>query len=267
MYLTGNVIADFPEASKENWKGIRYGKNLTPQAEAAIRVEKPFSTSRPELQTAEAAYRTVLAEAGATLPARDPVDLRIVDDVRNGTGRIIDKETDLPPDRRWPTYHSLPVPKDTDGDGIPDFWEEQFGLDPRNPKDSRAIGHGGYAHIEHYFNNTDPKGGATPIVFVSGAVSRARIGTNGALRITRSGGTKEPLTIRYAVEGDAVAKQDFEALSGRVTIPAGKSSALIPVTPLPAMADGARLVVVRLIVGEKAYNVGCPSAALVEIKK
>ena len=67
--------------------------------------------------------------------------------VRHGTGKVIEKETDLPADQRWPDYRALPAPADSDGDGLPDFWEKQFGLDPNDAKDSAKISAGGYANI------------------------------------------------------------------------------------------------------------------------
>ena len=42
---------------------------------------------------AATAFRGVLAHAGASRPARDGVDQRIVADVRNGTGRIIERQS------------------------------------------------------------------------------------------------------------------------------------------------------------------------------
>ena len=38
---------------------------------------------------------------------------------------------------RWPDYRSLPPPTDSDHDGLPDFWERQFSLDPRDAADCR----------------------------------------------------------------------------------------------------------------------------------
>jgi len=45
--------------------------------------------------SAEDALVDVLANAGATLPARDAVDARIVADVRNGTGGLIDDPAEV----------------------------------------------------------------------------------------------------------------------------------------------------------------------------
>lgn len=266
MWAVGNLIFGFPDASQDNWKAVRFGKKLTPQDEGVIRVNQAFSSPPLTRQSAEEAYETVLADAGATLPARDAVDLRIVRSVRDGTGRVIDKETDLPPAQRWQTYHSLPAPTDRDADGIPDYWEEQFGLDADNPKDSLGRTAGGYANIEHYFNNTHPKGGSMPVVYVSGAVSRADAGTPGAVKIQRSGRTAEPLTVSYRVSGDAEAGKDYEALAGHVVIPAGQASVLLTVQVPAKNARSGRLVIVNLQASPGDYHIGCPAATLVALR-
>ena len=134
--------------------------------------------------------------------ARDAVDLRITRSVRDGSGKIIEKETDLPADQRWPDYRSLPALVDADGDGLPDFWEKQFALNPNDANDSAKLS-GGCANIEHYCNNTDPRGEGTPIVFIAASVSRALVPQTGEWRVTRTGSTAEPLRVNYAVSGDA----------------------------------------------------------------
>jgi hypothetical protein len=48
------------------------------------------------MTTASQAYNDVLDKSGATLPERDPVDGRIVMNVRTGTGRIIQSPEDIP---------------------------------------------------------------------------------------------------------------------------------------------------------------------------
>jgi hypothetical protein len=269
MFADGNFIFAFPQATRDNWLAVRYEKTLTHDNEKTMRVQKPFDAVATNTQSAAEAYEVVLAEAGATLPARDAVDLRIVNEVRNGTGHVIEKETDLPPDQRWPQYVALPAPTDSDADGIPDYWEEQFGLDKNNPADSMAVSAGGYANIEHYFNNTDPKGGSTPIVFIAASVSRAlpQNARAGELRVTRTGSTAAPLVVYYTVGGTAEAGADFEKLPGSVTIPAGQSAAAISIVPRHDARKGKnKTVFVTLTAGMKGYHVGCPSAALVVIQ-
>ena len=79
-------------------------------------------------QTAEEAYHSVLEHAGASLPKRDAVDLRIIDEVRNGYATfegpsyekhykvadkskkcgIIDSQNDV---GGWPELKSTPAPQ------------------------------------------------------------------------------------------------------------------------------------------------------------
>lgn len=67
--------------------------------------------------SARQAYDFVLNNAGARPADRDPVDVRTVDDVRNGTGRIIDSQDDV---GGWPglaeNYRKLTLPSDLNGD-------------------------------------------------------------------------------------------------------------------------------------------------------
>jgi hypothetical protein len=212
----------------------------------------------------------VLDEAGATLPARDSVDLRIVESVRARTGKVIEKETDLAARDRWPDYRSLPAPVDADRDGIPDFWEQQFGLDPRNAADGVAAGAGGYSNVEHYFNNSDPRPNTngTTIIHVAASISRAYAGErrNGAWRITRTGDLTAPLTVRLRLGGDAIAGRDYAALPDRVTIPAGAVFTTLTLAPLPSAADD-RTVVVTVERDGGNYFPGCPAQSLIVIRR
>jgi hypothetical protein len=207
----------------------------------------------------------VLAGAGATLPARDAVDLRIVREVRDERGRMIDKETDLPLDQQWPAYRALPAPPDADRDGLPDFWEQQVGLNPADPSDSAQLTRG-YANIEHYFNNTDPVGARIPSSLSLRRCLARDPGDPGEWRIIRTGDTSAPLTVKFQVTGDAASGRDFATLMDSVTIPAGSESAVISLTPLPTANNG-KTVIATLSREASTYHVGCPSASLLVIAK
>ena len=230
-------------------------------------VDRAFGELPGRMQSAQEAYESVLAEAGATLPARDAVDLRIINQVRAGNGRVIGKETDLPEDQRWPDYRSLPPLPDSDGDGLPDFWEKQFGLNPGDAGDSAKISHG-YANIEHYFNNTDPAGGNATVVFVSASVSRAHASTGipGVWRVSRTGDLGSALTVKFEVGGDAVSGSDFEGLPPGVTLAAGQASASMTLKPRPDAKDN-RTVVLTVAEDSAHYRVGCPSRSLIVIRQ
>jgi pectate lyase len=101
--------------------------------------------------SASGAYDQVLAGAGASLPRRDAVDRRIVEEVRTGTGRIIDHPRDV---GGWPELRSGTAPVDRDHDGMADSWEKLHGLDSTDPSDRNGDGDSdGYTNLEEYLES------------------------------------------------------------------------------------------------------------------
>ena len=94
------------------------------------------------------------------MPKRDAVDKRVTQMVRTGktmteTGII----KDISEVGGYPslTFEEHEVPVDSDGDGMPDAWETQHGLDPQNGEDGALDSDGdGYTNVEEYLNGTDP---------------------------------------------------------------------------------------------------------------
>jgi len=60
-----------------------------------IAAAEPFAAPPVTTETPAAAYEHVLNEAGATSPQRDTTDKRIVREVRERTGRIINRVQDV----------------------------------------------------------------------------------------------------------------------------------------------------------------------------
>lgn len=117
-------------------------------------VTEPFPAPPVTTVPAPAALELVLASVGASLPVRDPVDARIVGEVRRHGGHIINSQTEV---GGWPELKSEPPPVDSDNDGMPDAWESQHGLNPHDPADAAADNdHDGYTNLEEYLNGTDP---------------------------------------------------------------------------------------------------------------
>ncbi len=57
----------------------------------------------------------------------------------------------------YPEYKGTPY-KDTDSDGMPDWWEEKHGLNPNDPADAHGdINGDGYTNIEKFINGIDPE--------------------------------------------------------------------------------------------------------------
>jgi hypothetical protein len=163
MFAAGNLAWGFPEVTKNNWTGIDY-RDEGSASESTLRVNQPFVVAPVKTQSAEDAYELVLQSAGASL-ARDSVDSRIVDEIRSGTARfgrsfngggngIIDTQADV---GGWPELKSLPAPRDTDGDGMPDSWESEHGLNPNSAADGQLDRDGdGYTNVEDYLNSLMP---------------------------------------------------------------------------------------------------------------
>ena len=113
--------------------------------------------------TAFQAYDQVLAEAGANkglscdgtfFSRQDAIDARIVNDVKNGTGKIIDDPSQV---GGWLTIAPAAPCADSDHDGMPDIWELKYGLDPNDPSDANKDANGnGYTNIEEFLNGTNP---------------------------------------------------------------------------------------------------------------
>ncbi|HUI08413.1 MAG TPA: hypothetical protein VL486_15540 [Verrucomicrobiae bacterium] len=107
-----------------------------------------FAFPQVSTEGATSAYVRVLSFAGASV-ARDAVDARIVSNVANQTGAIINSQTEV---GGWPTLNSLPAPLDTDQDGMPDFWEAALGSDMNNAADRNNLTPDGYTRLEGYLN-------------------------------------------------------------------------------------------------------------------
>jgi len=103
----------------------------------------------------------VLASAGATVPVRDVVDQRIIGDVVNGTGRIIDHPSEV---GGWPVLAAGSPPVDSDHDGMPDTWETAHGLNPNLDDSAQDRDSDGYTNIEEYVNGivSSPTTGSPP---------------------------------------------------------------------------------------------------------
>lgn len=132
----------------DNWNGgVKFNY---PALNIRLFTPLPSEYLGPE-ETAEEAFERVCNGAGATLPKRDAVDERIVQEVINNTGKVPLTMADVPSEA-FPTLNSLPAPADDDRDGMPNDWESAHGLNPNDPSDRNTIGQDGYTMLEVYLN-------------------------------------------------------------------------------------------------------------------
>lgn len=144
LYFAGNYMNGTPVTEALSVVTLPAGSSLA---------EQDFDHGYEMPAMSPAGARHVLDTAGASL-SRDAVDERIVGDVHDRSGRIIDDVRETP---GWPRLETLPPPVDSDGDGMPDDWESGHGLDPEDRDDgSLDRDDDGYTNLEEYLNSLVP---------------------------------------------------------------------------------------------------------------
>ncbi|MFG6415533.1 polysaccharide lyase family 1 protein [Roseateles sp. DC23W] len=141
--MDGQVPAD-------PWTLVRaHAKNLPAGLPAGYKLAAALPFAPVTVDAPDQTLERVLAGVGASL-VRDAVDQRLVEDVRQRRGGLINSQTEV---GGWPELKSKPAPLDSDRDGMPDAWEVAHGLNPRDPGDAKAIDPAsGYTQLERYLN-------------------------------------------------------------------------------------------------------------------
>lgn len=183
FYVDGNVIEGNDEVTRDNWtKGIyeqidnaSCDYTFTEQVRKEMRLTVPLKTEAVVTHTAKEAYGLVLKSVGCS-KQRDIIDERIITETRNGTATYVGSVTkhaknfpgliDVPDDVKpagavsaWPELSDGNITpdalKDTDGDGIPDVWELQHQLNPKDASDGTKamLSREGYSNLEVYMNS------------------------------------------------------------------------------------------------------------------
>ena len=117
-------------------------------------VEKPFDTPKVKTQPVNEILNLVLENVGAKLPMRESHDNRIITDVINGTGKIIDHPAEV---GGWPVLKAGEPYPDSNKNGMSDEWEMQYGLNLADASSgSQDPDADGYTNIEEFLNGTDP---------------------------------------------------------------------------------------------------------------
>lgn len=125
-------------------------------------------TYKDKMQTAEEAYQDVLAKVGCL--TRDNIEKRLIKECTDGTATyggtlgnggiygIIDDPLDAEMEKNANGSYYFPGEKkdirpagwDTDGDGMPDAWEDANGFDKNNAADGNYVNAEGYTALEKY---------------------------------------------------------------------------------------------------------------------
>ena len=187
-YVNGNIVEGNARVTADNWDGgvqpdvKRHPLDLVL---SQIRTNAPFPHAPLPIQSADQALATVLADAGASLPRRDPVDRRIIQMVRTGQAtakpglatldelshagysqtaiagllRLIPLGIITNPSQvgGYPAYQGKPI-KDLGSDGIPLSWKKKYKLDVNDVALAQKDLQGdGYTVIEKYLYGLDPR--------------------------------------------------------------------------------------------------------------
>lgn len=182
VYASGNIMEGNEAVTRDNWNGGIQVDNLPDAGKFTpwMRWNEPFPMPEFPIMTARAAYEHVLKHVGATIPKRDIVDQRVIEQVRTGKVHYDEAANEIDfyqfPHRRlakdsykhgiitdirqvggFPTYQGTPY-IDSDNDGMPDAWEIKYRLNPRDPSDANGdINGDGYTNIEKYINGINPR--------------------------------------------------------------------------------------------------------------
>ncbi|MFC0773623.1 pectate lyase family protein [Terrimonas alba] len=160
FYVDGNYVDGANDISKNNWLGIDMGNGSTEEDKKNTVMDIGFAAEKITAQPAKEAYEAVLKSAGASFK-RDTLDERIINDVKNRTGKFIDVQGGYPHGTAyehtvtaWPVLKSLAAPTDADKDGMPDEWEKKNGLNENDASDASKVSlHSFYTNIEVYINS------------------------------------------------------------------------------------------------------------------
>jgi hypothetical protein len=163
-YMSGNI--------RENLDGTLVTDQKTLQRQRAthgqvvdweVFRDKPFFPSQATIETAQAAYRNVLSDVGCNIPELDNHDQRMVTETLNRTTStqgyythkpgLIDRESDA---GGFESLNIEPASRpqgwDTDGDGMPDWWEKAVGTNPQQADNNDDRDGDFYTNLEEYLN-------------------------------------------------------------------------------------------------------------------
>lgn len=154
LYVAGN-IGVYGKHPADNWLLVKDVFHRVP--DRSMQSDAPFSHPEVNTQVPSAAYDLVLQDVGATLPLRDAVDRKTIRDIIDRKGSILSVKRHL---LEWPPFaRGIPF-VDFDNDGIPNHWEEAFGLDTQQNDSALDKDSDGYTNIEEYLNHTNPSSDA-----------------------------------------------------------------------------------------------------------
>lgn len=164
-YLGSKAQQNAKASDEDNYEGLHIVASEYATKDDYI-ADREFVVRPTTTHTAEIAYEKVLRYGGCCL-RRDAIDERVANDVRTGgysyvsgnkgsngsTGGLIDAPEDVGGYVEYTaTELEMRNKLDSDGDGIPDNWEDMYGLDSADPSDALTTHKSGYSWFEYYLS-------------------------------------------------------------------------------------------------------------------
>ncbi len=210
-YIDGNYVDGSATITASNWKGVAFSGGSFADS-VTSKATTPFGFMPVTTYSAEDAYDTVLKYVGAMCPSRDTLDDRIIDDVKNRTGKLIDVQGGYAhatayaqTTGAWPALATGTAPLDSDHDGMTDDWENANGLNPNNAGDRNGVALNNYTNLENYLNGIICNAPLLNVVgYMNGSKEDVIIYPNPA---------KDFINIKYAV-GNANATATLYSITG-----------------------------------------------------
>jgi hypothetical protein len=166
-HVAGNVLdGALLSPPKQVGPGNQEEGHTHPASSYQLFHDQPFFDAHVETFSAVEAYKRVLSDVGCNLPLIDDLDYRVIGEVLDGSFTFRGSATNFPglidnqeDSGGWEDYPEIhrPANWDTDGDGLPDWWEVLHGLNPESePGDyaeSRADPDGdGFTRLDAYLH-------------------------------------------------------------------------------------------------------------------
>lgn len=202
FFIAGNVVEGSDTVTEDNWNGgVQSDDPAAARLDTAVNINGNVKT-----HSADKAFELVLQNAGASLK-RDAVDLRVIEETRNGKpaykNGIIDSQNDV---GGWPELEKGKTLIDADGDGMPDQWEKDNCLDPEKDDSAGYDLDNDFTNIEVYFNS-----------LAESSVLASTVNPNGYHIVVACDGSGDFRTVQEAIN----AVPDFRNEETRIFIKSG----------------------------------------------
>ncbi|MGN0181768.1 MAG: hypothetical protein ACI4DP_05060 [Candidatus Ornithomonoglobus sp.] len=202
LYIKDNYVYGSSAATNNNTASSSYVSNK--ENANLLTASINMGDYEIEIESAENAYNTVLDNVGATLPRRDEIDARVVADVRNGTGRIINTDEEV--------GGLAGIQSETRSFEIPSEWKAEHGMGSAS---ETALAPSGYTWLEEYVNDwtAQQEAPSNPDITVRfPSVSDASMTYDSGKKLWTVTDKEEPITydaVAVAKEGTEITKMEL----------------------------------------------------------